>query len=242
MINHLKLYSGLSVYFGRDLKTKTHAHHAMEIIFAVDGNLTVYSGKNIKAHGVIIRPDTPHSVTSDGLTISILLFPETELCNEVSALLSGKNIVKLEAPVVGDLKKHFKNYTSKHFNEDSICTLLSQSVGSGHARDISQNQIDFRVTKVIDLIKSSPQKSVPFARLISESGLSESRLLHLFKKETGTTIRKFALWNKLQHAIKLHLAGNNLTKAASLSGFTDAAHFNRVFVSNFGLNPSFMLK
>jgi AraC-like DNA-binding protein len=72
--------------------------------------------------------------------------------------------------------------------------------------------------------------------------VSESRLIHLFKKETGTTIRKYILWNKLQQAIKFHLLGNSLKQSASLSGFTDAAHFNRVFVSNYGINPSSMLK
>jgi AraC family transcriptional regulator of arabinose operon len=215
----------------------------MEIILAVNGSLTVYSGKAIKTQGVIIKPDITHSVSGTGLIISILVDPETALCNEVISMLGSKNVVKLEPSITDTLVNHFKNYTNRHFSEEGICELLSKALASSYNNSITLgDQLDPRVSAVMDLIKSSPQKSLPFTTLIKASGVSESRLMHLFKKETGTTIRKYVLWNKLQHAIKLHLLGNSLKQSANLSGFTDAAHFNRVFVSNYGLNPSSMLK
>ncbi|HEY0743042.1 MAG TPA: AraC family transcriptional regulator [Chryseosolibacter sp.] len=241
MPNHLKLYSTLSVFFGRNLKTKAHAHHAMEIVLAVNGSLTIHSGKTIKAEGVILKPDIIHSISGTGLIISILLDPETALCNHVISMLGSKSVLKLEPSITDMLVNHFKNHTNRHFSEDGICELLSNSLASSNSVALG-NHIDPRVLTVIDLIKTSPQKSLPFTTLIRASGVSESRLMHLFKKETGTTIRKYVLWNKLQHAIKLHLVGNSLKQAAKQSGFTDPAHFNRVFVSNYGANPSSMLK
>ncbi len=243
MANHLKLYSALSVFFGHNLKTKAHAHHAMEIVIAVTGSLTIHTDKVIKAEGVIIKPDITHSVSGTGLIISILLDPETALCNHVVSMLGSKNVVKLEPSITDTLVIHFKNYSNRHFSEDGICELLSKALASSNINSIKlNNHIDPRVSNVIDLIKASPQKFVPFTTLIKASGVSESRLMHLFKDQTGTTIRKYALWYKLQHAIKLHLMGNSLKQSANLSGFADPAHFNRVFVSNYGLNPSLMLK
>lgn len=243
MANHLKLYSAISVFFGNNLKTKAHAHHAMEIVIAVNGSLTIHTDKTIKTQGVIIKPDITHSVSGTGLIISILLDPETVLCNQVVSMLGTKNVVRLEPSITDVLVSHFKNYENRHFSEDGICELLSKSLASSNINSIKlSDHIDPRVSDVIDLIKSSPQKSIPFATLLKASGVSESRLMHLFKAETGTTIRKYVLWKKLQHAIKLHLVGNTLTQSAKLSGFSDPAHFNRVFVSNYGLNPSSMLK
>lgn len=243
MQNHLKLYSQLSVYISNDLKTKMHAHHALEIAVSVDDVLTVYDTRLTKANAVIIKPDTPHRISGNGLVISILLDPETRLSSEVISLLGSRSTIKLDSAVKSAVVNHFKDYTSNHFTEVGICALLSKSIASGKQLEAdSRRQIDLRISKVIDAIKSPPHKSIPFNTLTKISGVSESRLMHLFKLETGITIRKFVLWNKLQHAMKLHLTGNSLKNSASLSGFTDAAHFNRVFVSNFGLNPSFMLR
>ena len=242
MANHLKLYSGLSVYFGSDLKTKAHAHHALEIVFALDGLLTIHGIKTIKSEGVIIKPDTVHSISGKGLIISILLDSDTALCSELVSMLGSKHIVKLEPSVTRTLITYFHNHDS-HLTESAICEMLSNSLASGNNLDAhATHQLDRRIVDVIDLIKSSPTKSIAFKTMLKVSALSESRLMHLFKKETGVTIRKFILWTKLQHAIKLHQVGNSLKRSASLSGFTDAAHFNRVFVSNYGLNPSSMLK
>lgn len=243
MANHLKLYSVLSVFFGHNLKTKAHSHHAMEIILAVNGSLTIHTDKTIETEGVIIKPNITHSVSGNGLIISILLDPETALCNQVISMIGSKSIVKLEPSITETLVRNFKNYANRHFSEDGICELLSNALASSSINSIIfRNHIDPRISNVIDLIKSSPQKSIPFAVLVEASSVSESRLMHLFKDETGTTIRKYVLWYKLQHAIKLHLAGNSLKQSAKLSGFADQAHFNRVFVSNYGLNPSSMLK
>ena len=213
----------------------------MEIIIAVNGSLTIHGGKTTKTEGAIIKPDFTHSILGTGLIISILLDPETALCSEVISILGSKDVLKLEPSITETLTNHFKNYTNRHFSEDGICELLSKSLASSKSFTVG-SQIDHRISHVIELIKSSPQKSLPFATLIKASGVSEGRLMHLFKKETGTTIRKYVLWNKLQHAIKLHLVGNSLKQSARLSGFSDPAHFNRVFVSNYGLNPSFMLR
>lgn len=243
MPNELKQYAGLSVHFGCDLKTKPHAHHALEVVLALDGLLTVRGEHLLKSEGVIIRPNALHTISGTGQIISVFLDPETVLCSELVSMLGAKDIAKLEPHVTQRLITYFDDRTSHHLIESGIYEMLTQTIASGNMLSSDTgSQIDPRISEVIKLIKSSPQKTIPFKTLTRISELSESRLMHLFKKETGTTIRRFILWIKLQHAIRLYLLGNSLKKSASLSGFADAAHFNRVFVSNFGINPSRMLK
>ncbi|MEJ7644808.1 MAG: AraC family transcriptional regulator [Chryseolinea sp.] len=199
--------------------------------------------KSIEAHGVIIKPDTLHRISGEGPIISILIDAESELCSEVISLLGSKAIVQLEPSVKDELIHYFEDYASHHFSEEGIRRLLSKTVASGKQMAIGgARPLDKRIANVVETIKISPHQSISFENLTETSGLSGSRFMHLFKNEIGTSIRKFVLWNKLQHAIKLHLMGNSLQKSASLSGFTDAAHFNRVFVSNYGINPSSLLK
>jgi hypothetical protein len=126
--NHLKQYSTVSVFFGYDLKTKVHGHHAMEIALATDGLLAVHTSKTIKAEGVIIKPDTTHRITGNGLIISIFLDPETALCNDVMSLLGSKDVVKLEPAIAKVLMHHFENYTNRHFSEEGISELLAKTI------------------------------------------------------------------------------------------------------------------
>jgi AraC-like DNA-binding protein len=46
----------------------------------------------------------------------------------------------------------------------------------------------------------------------------------------------------MKRALAAIASGANIKKAASIAGFTDAAHFNRTFLSMFGDSPSNLLK
>ena len=78
--------------------------------------------------------------------------------------------------------------------------------------------------------------------LLDITFLSESRFLHLFKEQTGLPVRNFIHWCKIQHAIKAIMNGANFTEAAYDAGFSDSAHFSRVFKLTFGISPSLLLK
>lgn len=243
MTNHLVQYPGISVYYCNDLQTKLHAHHALEVVVASEGLLTHHGTQQLKSEGFMVRPNALHALTGKGHVVSIFLNPETALGSELVSMLGRRDIVKLEPTVTRVLIDYFNHRDNYHLSENGICQTLARSIVSdNHSQRYDVYPLDQRIARVIDLIKSSPQKSVPLKAMLKTSSLSESRLMHLFKQETGATIRKFVLWEKLQQAIKLHLAGNSLSRAAKLSGFTDGAHFNRVFVSMFGINPSSMLK
>jgi AraC-like DNA-binding protein len=65
--------------------------------------------------------------------------------------------------------------------------------------------------------------------------LSQSRLRHLFVEQTGLAFRTYLLWLRLVRAVQVYSDGGNLTEAAHAAGFSDSAHFSRIFRRTFGL-------
>ncbi len=65
--------------------------------------------------------------------------------------------------------------------------------------------------------------------------------MHLFRSETGTTLRQFILWRRLKLALLAIARGKNMTEAAYVANFSDSAHLTRTFVTMFGFSPTEIL-
>lgn len=96
---------------------------------------------------------------------------------------------------------------------------------------------DARIAALLDRLRALPEKRVTLRKLAEEAGLSESRLTHLFKQQTGVPIRRYLLWLRLNDAMDKAMAGATLTEAAHMAGFSDSAHLSRTCQEMFGINP-----
>jgi AraC-like DNA-binding protein len=76
--------------------------------------------------------------------------------------------------------------------------------------------------------------------LAAQVGLSEPRLLQLFKETLGVPIRRYRQWHRLFVTAVGVTHGLSLTAAALEAGFTDSAHFSHTFRSILGTTPSAM--
>lgn|SRR5690606_10994079 len=72
--------------------------------------------------------------------------------------------------------------------------------------------------------------------------LSDSRLAHIFREQTGISVFQYILWKKVEEAILLSQEGFSLTQCAHSLCFTDSSHFTRTFKNMFGVSPYFALK
>nr|WP_298169343.1 AraC family transcriptional regulator [uncultured Pseudomonas sp.] len=95
-----------------------------------------------------------------------------------------------------------------------------------------------RIVKAIELIDQLPLNSVTLDALAAQLHLSPSRLRHLFKEETGSTIRRFSREMAVRRAITQWAQGRSLTDVAHEAGLYDVAHLHHAFVEMFGVNPS----
>src|SRR5436190_5080338 len=96
--------------------------------------------------------------------------------------------------------------------------------------------MDSRVREVVRMIDRNPCTSVRnLARIVN---LSVSRLEHVFKQETGTTLLQFRDQRRLQRAA--HLLSTTelpIKQIAWFSGYRHPSNFNRAFQRKFGRTP-----
>lgn len=95
--------------------------------------------------------------------------------------------------------------------------------------------IDPRVREVMRLLRERPGR--PMSELAEAVSLSKDWLVHLFQRELGIPLRKF------EQALKVHAAaaylqrGVSLTEVAAIAGFSDSAHFSRLWKQHYGFPP-----
>jgi AraC-like DNA-binding protein len=94
------------------------------------------------------------------------------------------------------------------------------------------------VMAAIDYVTSIAPAVARLDEAAAETGVSPTRLTHVFTEEIGIPLRRFALWVRTKRAIEEFLASGSLTEAAHAAGFSDASHFCRSFGAMFGLRPS----
>ncbi|WP_049762276.1 helix-turn-helix domain-containing protein [Lachnoclostridium phytofermentans] len=72
--------------------------------------------------------------------------------------------------------------------------------------------------------------------------LSESRLAHLFKEETGIPLKSYIVLYALQKAYDVVFDGGSITKAAMTAGFDTPAHLAYTNKKMTGMSASGILK
>lgn len=99
--------------------------------------------------------------------------------------------------------------------------------------------MDPRVQIAINLIKKNLHRELTLSSMAQAVGLSPSRLRHLFKIETGVTLRQYLHLQRLQEA-KVQIEETFLTmkQVMFLVGLRDESHFTRDFKRYFGITPT----
>lgn len=97
--------------------------------------------------------------------------------------------------------------------------------------------VDPRIDAILALLRSNPNYRLQ--DLARATGLSASRMSHLFSDSMGLSLRSYILWFKMNLALELAETEPRFTDAARVAGFVDLAHFSREFQRAFGANLSY---
>jgi AraC-like DNA-binding protein len=88
---------------------------------------------------------------------------------------------------------------------------------------------DPRINAVPDHLDQIGDRQIKAGDMAGIAGLSEGRFSHLFRQKTGLPMRRYVLWRRIIRAVAAAGNGADLTTAAYVGGFSDQAHFSRVF-------------
>jgi len=213
-------------------------HYPVEIYVGLDDILSIKANDNlIKSKAILINSNYPHQlVSSNGNVALILLNPNLYNLNKHNCYSN------IDFSIVDDLIKAITVFYSNNPTLSDAKNLINNILSTFLKENILDKSIDNRISLLLTKFEDIPYDKIYSKDLASYIGLSESRLSHLFKEQTGTPIRRYILWLRLRKAIKLIILGESFTTAAYASEFSDSAHLSRTYRNMFGVTPSEILK
>lgn len=225
------LWRGHALYAGPSLRLEPHSGSVWCLAVGVDRPLSVTAGScRIEARSVLIPPRLVHHFdTHGGRLVSCYLDPSSD-----------------RATACRDKFAHNTAEFALDHVEESVLAVLPRDDSSARrwldrAAPPSPRRMDPRITAAVSRMQADPAAAVSSAELAAEAGLSESRFLHLFRAETGTSLRRFRMWARLTRAAVALRNGRNLTDAATEAGFASSSHLADRFKTTFGLTASQLL-
>ncbi|MEE6169832.1 MULTISPECIES: helix-turn-helix domain-containing protein [unclassified Mycolicibacterium] len=224
------LWPGQALYSGPGLGLEPHSGSVWCLAVGVDAPLTVtVDGATTVARSVLIPPRLTHHLSMRGAMVSCYLdpgSPRSALCRQQFAEFRGRiGVGHAAEPEL--LAEPCDDASARHWLEVATPDVL--------------HVIDPRIALVTKQIRDDPAATVSARELAATAGLSESRFLHLFRSEMGTSLRRYRMWSRLILAGTAVAAGHDLTTAAADSGFASPSHLADSFKATFGLSATQLL-
>jgi AraC family transcriptional regulator of arabinose operon len=136
--------------------------------------------------------------------------------------------------------QEFGSATADSCKEALAMNLLERVLILAHtARTRSEDRPrDPRIWRVLEAIEQRAHSPPSIAELGAVANLSPSRLSHLFKQQTGASLRAAVNRVRLRAAKDcLDRAGSTLSQAAEAAGFSSPFSFSKWFQDNTGMRP-----
>lgn len=231
------LWPGQALYSGPGLGLAPHSGSVWCLVVGVDGPLTVRVGtQRIEARTALIPPRLVHHLTMTGSSPVAPLAP-TPL---VSCYLDPAS--QRSAACRAQFDRFHGDIGVQHAAETALLIPPTDDIEALRWLDIAAPSdvrvIDPRIELAAKQVRDDPAAAVPAAELAASAGVSESRFLHLFRQEIGSSLRRYRLWCRLMRAGAEIAAGQNLTTAAAEAGFASPSHLADRFKTTFGLSAT----
>jgi AraC-like DNA-binding protein len=244
-MNKLLLYEHYLLYVGSSFETVVHSHHASQVCIGLENTFQLSDAKmQVESfRAVVIAANANHKLEASKTAIASLFL---DVQSDVYKALSTQYQLNKDKPFLTlDLSKELLTKLNQlhsgsypWLEAKNICQQIISEITGEHKLATG---LDPRVIAVLEKLNSHTESQVPLDELAGMVHLSPSRLAHLFKSEVGTPIRRYSLWSRIRVAMKYALQHQSITEGAHYAGFTDSAHFSKVFKQMYGINPSAIL-
>lgn len=221
-----------------------HAHHAIQIVVAIDGEVAI-CGEDAewrKGPAVIVRPDAVHSFSANG-ALGAMLFvdPESTEGTWLGSALK-RDITVVSGPRLASSVQELRKFIEQPFEGMDIDELIRHCVQALSPGAPPARRLDPRVTTVLNAIRDRDDLRLSLESAAEKAFLSPSRFAHLFKEQVGLPFSRYMLWRKLTRAMVAIASERTISAAAHAADFADAAHLTRTFYQMVGMAPSVLMR
>ena len=221
-----------------------HSHQAIQLVFGVDRDIRVRSGKDTPwlTYSIAGIPSRqPHSidVTDSQYGAVIFIEPETAAGRAITERFLRDGIAEAGDAAVREIANAiFASWLAER--RESLVAQLRQLVLTLSAGTAPARVTDTRISKAIEYINAHLDGPIALEEVAAHACLSPSRFRHLFMEQTSIGLRQYVLWRRFLLVWDLMMQGSTLSAAAHAAGFADAAHLSRTSTRMFGFAPSLM--
>lgn len=213
-----------------------HTHHAIQLTLSFTGRLALTSGgETIEGKRIAVATDTLHKFAADGLVGFIFVEPESHAGRALTEIvLAGRPMATIEDAAFARAAEPLSAAFDAGLTQSAMLAIAASAVATlvGETAPVLPDE---RIRRVIAHAMADPELSLDRAAEGAGVYLSPDRLRHLFVEHTGLAFKSYMLWQRLVRALEVYAVGRSLTEAAHAAGFSDSAHFSRVFKRYFGL-------
>lgn len=120
----------------------------------------------------------------------------------------------------------------------SLLSILLLANTAARSNDRYFGDISPKIIRdTISFVDANLTKDISVQTIADFANISRSRLSHLFKEYTGTSLWNYIITRRIQYARTLLLKGTSITATCYECGFRDYAHFVKVFTRINGVSP-----
>jgi AraC-like DNA-binding protein len=219
------------------LALAAHQHHTWQLTISLRPITLTVEDRPIVGRGVLIAPDVVHATPAgEHVIVSLLFEPVSAIGQQLTAAMQpgqayyvvADDHIDSIAPLMEMCRMDIQ------LPPDQLRNLCAAALDALVPTGGTVQPNDERITAALRLLQASPEETISASQVASQVALSETRFLHLFRAQLGTTFRAFLLWLRLGRALKHIWRGQSLTHAAHSSGFADSAHLSRTGRQMFG--------
>lgn len=244
--NHLHLWDDRFFYITPAIQSGLTARSSATLLASVSGHpftLVTLDGSVLRCTAALVAPHVPRQLDADGCgLLSLNIDPASAAFRALSLALGERSILPIDAACFGPLREQFEGALHGQLGAGPLRALSEGMVRCVCGTSEQRAPLDPRVDRVLQRlhVASGQGSTIPLRDLAALACLSPDRMTHLFREQTGMSIKRYLLWAKIRRTVQLMATGGSLTQIALSGGFTDAAHMSRTFQRYFGLPPSFL--
>ncbi|MGE3674502.1 MAG: helix-turn-helix domain-containing protein, partial [Polyangiaceae bacterium] len=228
------LWPPLLAILGGGASTRRHAHHALHLVLALEGELSLsVGGEQRRGAGVLTAPNVEHAIDAGGTQrLLVFLDPESDAGRELLATVEGSHrmITRRQRDALA------RGVDPVALMSGGGVTWAARAAEILGAAPVSPLRMHRGVKKALKYLKDEGTAAdSSLESLAAVAGISPGRFMHVFTESVGIPLRPYLAWLKLQRAVSAIVSGHALSQAALAAGFSDSAHMSRAFSRMLGI-------
>lgn len=235
-----------------------HHHDFYEIYYFLGGNVEYL----VEGRSYVLRPDdilliSPMElhrpmVAPDEAYERIVLWINADFLAQVSAdgaaascFGTGRNLFHCAGSPLPSLTRqlarefHSERSGSSLYARGLFLQLLAElmRLTEGQAAETDSSPDSPLISRVMAYINGHYREELRLEELSARFFVSKYYLSHLFRRSAGTSVYRYVLLKRLQHARQMLAEGHSPGDACQSCGFSDYANFYRSFRQVYGISP-----